>query len=394
MITNDGKNIIAKYLLGQAPEFASHIAAGVGSRPNTTGGTPVPISATTDSLEFEAFRVPILSKGILKEDGVEKMVFKAEMPTDQRFLITELGLYPADANQLAGSYGSKNLLTFSPSEPWTHTLNGSSSAVPMINRALDIIPETLELDQGSINFVGADGTYSGVYKTKETVAFINSDADVFKYTNRKIRKESPRYLNRSMLVNGNSASMSVVGNTYTVLSNSYAIENSSVNFDLSKNLPTDKIKLAMAVVSKRESVNSFPSNGVQVKIELINNIQGLPTIAPKATLGINLSVANFTSSGSPNRYIVVTKNLSDFIVDPTFSWANINLIRMHVSAVNNGEEKFYVLLDGMRLENVSSTNPLYSLVGANIISTPDGNPIVKPENSTSYVEYKFGLGVT
>jgi hypothetical protein len=67
---------------------------------------------------------------------------------------------------------------------------------------------------------------------------------------------------------------------------------------------------------------------------------------------------------------------------------------MHVSAVNSGEEKFYVLLDGMRLENVSSTNPLYSLVGANIISTPDGNPIIKPENSTSYVEYKFGLGVT
>ena len=30
MITNSGKNIIAKYLLNQAPEFASHIAIGVG----------------------------------------------------------------------------------------------------------------------------------------------------------------------------------------------------------------------------------------------------------------------------------------------------------------------------------------------------------------------------
>jgi hypothetical protein len=37
MITNTGKTIIAKYLLGQAPAYASYIAIGCGATPLTTG---------------------------------------------------------------------------------------------------------------------------------------------------------------------------------------------------------------------------------------------------------------------------------------------------------------------------------------------------------------------
>jgi len=33
LITNTGKTILAKYLIGQAPAYASHIALGVGARP-------------------------------------------------------------------------------------------------------------------------------------------------------------------------------------------------------------------------------------------------------------------------------------------------------------------------------------------------------------------------
>jgi hypothetical protein len=39
MITEDGKNIIAKFMLGQAPTFASYIAAGVGAEPLFTGAS-------------------------------------------------------------------------------------------------------------------------------------------------------------------------------------------------------------------------------------------------------------------------------------------------------------------------------------------------------------------
>ena len=62
MITNNGKEIIAKYLLGQAPSFASYIAAGCGARPLANEESLI-ISPTKKSLDFEVFRVPISSKG-------------------------------------------------------------------------------------------------------------------------------------------------------------------------------------------------------------------------------------------------------------------------------------------------------------------------------------------
>jgi len=97
------------------------------------------------------------------------------------------------------------------------------------------------------------------------------------------------------------------------------------------------------------------------------------------------------------RYQVVTKNLSDFTTTENFSWSAINGIRIYTcihddSNVNTGEH--FVLYDGLRFENISSYNPLYSLVAAEYVKTLDQNPILKKENSTSYVEYRFGVGVS
>lgn len=38
MITNTGKNILAKYLVGQAPAYASYIAIGCGAKPLPSDG--------------------------------------------------------------------------------------------------------------------------------------------------------------------------------------------------------------------------------------------------------------------------------------------------------------------------------------------------------------------
>ena len=54
MITNTGKTIIAKYLLGQAPAYASYLAIGCGATPLTTGDPLGNYSAKTN-LDFEMF---------------------------------------------------------------------------------------------------------------------------------------------------------------------------------------------------------------------------------------------------------------------------------------------------------------------------------------------------
>ena len=368
MITNNGKEIIAKYLLGQAPAFASYIAAGCGPKPLSTGETAT-ISQTKKSLDFEVFRVPISSKGFIKEGGVEKIVFKAEMPTNQRFQISEVGLFPAQSNAVAGQYDSKLLVTFTPAENWSYVLNGTASAVPYLNEALD-----------------SDNLLSNI-SVSQSVAFINSDATIFNNTSRKNKQEPARFLNRCLMVSGSS---SYINDSFVIGNGSYYLENSNLSFNLSQNLPTDEIKVALSLINKTASSTALPDN-VRILIQFINNTEA----APKALLRIDLPSSSFLSDGNQNRYVVVTKTISELIKDDTFSLANINLIKINASVVESGSASndWFVLLDGIRIDNISTPNPLYSMVGYNVITTDDGLPILKAENTNNYVEYRFGIGV-
>jgi hypothetical protein len=370
MITDDGKQIIAKFMLGQAPAFASHIAAGVGPQPLLTGAS-ASIPVTKQSLDFEVFRVPILSKGFIKEDGVEKLVFKAEMPNDQRYKISEIGLYPGLNNTVAGRYDSKLLLTFSPAEAWTYVDGTSASTVPYPNIPVDQGNNSASIDASTGQFL-----------------FINSDSTIFNNESRQNRQEPPRYLNRSLLVSGSS---SFLNGSFAVASGSKYLENSAVSIDLSQNLPDDEIKLAFSVVSRIAENGSAPTN-TRIILKFMNNLSNSQVTPPSATVKIDIPGASLSS----NRYQIVTKKISEFVTDENFSWANINLIRIYASTVVSGSpsDSYFVLFDGLRIDNITSINPLYSLVGYNIISTNDGLPILKSENTNNYIEYRFGIGVS
>ena len=386
MITTNGRNIVAKYLLNQAPEFASHIAIGVGGKAYPTSSSAT-FSASVQSLEFEVARVPVLSKGLLKEDGVEKIVFKAELPIEQRYQITELGLYPAESNAVAGNFDSRIISTFSNSETWSYSNNLNNSGTVLYNGPLRIS----KLNPGDIETLDP----STEYELADFV-FIKSNSPIFEYSDRINRGEPPRYSNRSMLVSG---STSVVNNLMSPSSasidvsssSSYYVENNSINLNLSKNLPSDQIKLALSILSTaRDGIESQAPDNVKIRVELLNNSGAFP---PKAYAEISLQDTDIDLM----RYQVVTKNLSDFTTTENFSWSAINGIRIYTcihddSNVNTGEH--FVLYDGLRFENISSYNPLYSLVAAEYVKTLDQNPILKKENSTSYVEYRFGVGVS
>jgi hypothetical protein len=384
MITTDGKNIVAKYLLNQAPEFASHIAVGVGGQAYPTSSSAT-FSMDAQSLEFEVARVPILSKGLLKElddegNPVEKIVFKAELPIEQRYQITELGLFPAATNAVAGNFDSRVISTFSNSEPWAYSNNLDDSGT-----VLYIGPVPIDsVNVGNINIYDANW---------DDFLFINSNSPIFEYSDRVNRGEPPRYLNRSLSVSG---STSVVNSLMPASSasidisssDSYYIENNSISLNLGKNLPTDQIKLAFSVASlEREGI--APDN-VKIRLEFLNNI-GENTSRAYVNIALQKTDIDFM------RYQVVTKQLSDFTTTENFSWSLVNGARIYTSIHNNSNVRtgqHFVLYDGLRFENISSYNPLYALVAGEYIKTLDENPILKRENSTSYVEYRFGVGVS
>jgi hypothetical protein len=382
LITTDGKQIIAKYLLDQAPAFATHIAAGCGTKP-LLSGDEANISASVQSLDFELFREPILAKGFVNEGGVEKIVFKAQMPTTQRYLISEVGLYPAGTNVIAGKYDSRLLVTFTSAEPWSYVTNGSASAI-------EFEPN------GVLNLTSGSAITNDITTTTKG-QFINSDSTIFNTSSRSSRLEQPRLLSRALMVSGSSSFLTLdPGDPTKLIATSSAsyIENSSINFDFSQNITTDKLKLAFSLLSRTASVDTAPDS-VRILLEFTNGTT-LPGTSPKAKLSMILSSSDFQVDGNANRYVVVTKSLSNFERDTDFTFSNINGIRIYTSILVGGvpTDNYLVAYDGLRIDNVSTINPLYSLVGYDVIKTDNGLPILKQENTNNYIEYRFGIGVT
>jgi hypothetical protein len=384
LITNNGKQIIGKFLLRQAPEFATHIAAGCGKMPlfPNQGLSTEEITDLKEkqSLDFEVFRVPISSKGFIKEDGVEKIVFKAEMPTEERYLISEIGFYPADANILSGAFDSKTLSIFVPTESWVIYAQESSSNV------LNITNETQFADELG-NIVADDVAY-----------FLPSGSNAFEINSRRSRQEGPRFYSQALSLSGSAA---LISELFVPSPDSYRLENAALAFNLSQNLPTDEIKIAINILSKDVDNDTNP-NKVRIIFDFVNDLPGLDLQSPKARLNIEFNASDFIETGtgqSPdpiNRYKIVNRTLSDFLQDDTFSWANINLIRIYGCVLDSGgnpTEDYNIVFDGLRLENVSTENPLYSLVGYDIIKNDSAYPILKSDNTNNFIEYRFGIGV-
>jgi len=366
MITNQGRQIVAKYILGQAPSFAAYIAAGCGPKPVSAS---VSIPPTKQSLDFEMFRVPITSKGFIKEGNVEKLVLKAEMPTDQRYLITELGIFPGESNTVAGQYDSKLMITFTPTEPWTYSDGVNASAVNYQSVPIDSLNNSASIDA-----------------TTPDAIFINSDMNIFANTDRADRYEAPRFLNRSLLLHGNSAS---INGSFGISNNSKFLENTNVLFNFGQNLPDDEIKLAFSIVSKTYNLTTDPT--VRIVVQFVNNLTGSQIEPPTATATIELTPGEING----NRYQLVPIKLSEFNKQASFSWANVNLVRIYASTLvsNVLSSDYYIAFDGIRFDNLTSSNPLYSMVGYNVVKNTEAEAIVKLENTSNYVEYRFGISV-
>ena len=100
--------------------------------------------------------------------------------------------------------------------------------------------------------------------------------------------------------------------------------------------------------------------------------------------------------------IINLKNNKKTILDDIYnkiskSLKNIGIDDNKPSVIKNGSaeptEDFYVCLDGLRLENVTSNNSVYGLTGYSVIKTPEAKTIIKSANTTNYIEFRFALDV-
>jgi hypothetical protein len=470
MITNTGKGILAKYLVGQAPAYASYIAVGCGPKPlsllscdivktsitgniaTITTGQPhgfnfkqkivisnpskgnidpvylgsytilsVPTTTTftyaltntnlteevifpvgtvsvdfskQTSLDFEMFRVPISSRGYVVEDvlvgeevvQVSKIVLTAELPTEERYDISEIGIYSAASNPSAGSKDSKVVNSFRDTELWEyHTVS------PALAKEIPFIPQPL--DSNNDNIITGEYVVDGVL-TETPVFQTNADNRIFSTANRVERYENCRFLNNMVMMRGDTATLSLdaEGNlSASEDSNHIHLTGVSLNFD--QNSALDELRLAFSLINV--SGNGTPDQ-VRVLFEFASTDVSNSGVWAKFSAVISDSDYDFAT----NRYFVSTKQLQELEKSAAFAWTSVNVVKIYVTVVDDisapvlvGSSDYYVALDALRLENVTSSNSVYGMTGYTIIKTENAETITKLSNTKNYVEFRFGVDV-
>jgi hypothetical protein len=386
MITNTGKNIIGKYMLGQAPAYASYLAVGCGPKPLQTEDVADNF-ATKENLDFEMFRVPISSRGFVSEDGIDKIVLTAELPTEERYEITEVGLYSAGSNPSAGTQDSKTVFAFTQGENWEYHTSSAS---------IQILPVSLPLDPNDDDIINAVGTESGVFQT-------NADNSIFYNLERSNRYERPRFLNNAIFIQGNDSDLSLDGGgsggvDHIVIDSGNHIHLTSPSVDFSKNSPTDELRFAFSLINKDGESESVPDT-IRILIDFADTDIAEPAVYARFEVDIQDGVDGYDFA--TNRYFVVSKQLQELYKTQNFTWNAVTVVKIYCSvfdsSVSGGTfptSDYYIALDAMRLENIATINPLYGLTGYSVIKNDTASTIIKSPNTNNYIEFRFSIGVT
>jgi len=388
LITNTGKTIIGKYMLGQAPAYASFLAVGCGPTPLETGDVADDF-ATKENLDFEMFRVPISSRGFVNENGINKIVLTAELPTEERYEISEVGLYSAGSNPSAGAYDSKTVFAFTTGENWQYQTGASATAIDVVSAPLD------------------DPNDDNIIAVADTVFQTNADNSIFYKASRENRYERCRFLNNIILIRGDEADLTISTESDDTFDH-FVIENGSnhirltgANVDFTRNSPIDELRLAFSIVSKTGNSSAIPEI-VRILVEF-SSTDGSEFARFEAEVahGSSGNLDNAIADFETNRYFVVSKQLQDLYTTSGFTWDLVTIVKIYACVITDESGEFdvpsnnyYIALDAMRLENIATTNPLYGLTGYSVIQNSSASTITKNPNTSTYVEFRFSIGVT
>ena len=385
MITEKGKSIIAKYLIGQSPAYASYIAVGCGAKPLDTTDDFGDYS-DQKSLDFEMLRVPIISRGFVNEDGDDKIVLTAELPSDERYEITEVGVYSAGSNSSAGALDSRALFSFTQSENWEYHTETQATQIKIVYDPLD----------------GTDE--DNVINETEKVFQTNADNRLFTDDTRLDRNERCRFLNNIILMSGNSSKIQLVDGNLSILpewtigQTTYKSEHIHLNgnnIDLNRQSPTDELRLAFSVINKDGNATVNPTR-VMLLLEFDSADAHNTGEYARFEVDITHTAGHASNDFSTNRYFVIKKQLQELVKSGSFSWSAVNTVKFSVCILDqndNPSTDFYVALDALRIENTDELNVLYGLVGYSVIKNVQARPIIKSANTTNFVEFRFNIGV-
>jgi hypothetical protein len=402
-------------------------------------------------LDFEMFRVPVSSRGYANDNGVNKIILTAQLPTEERYEITEVGIYSAGSNSIAGRYDSKVITAFSANENWELVTKQEAIAEEEPFISVQAIPQYLDNDISSDNEINKTDP---AIKTNTSNNFFLGEGRLEKY-------ERPRFLSNVIMLKSDSSQIfkNVSNSLLDIRGLNNYIQISGKSIDLSKNSTSDLLKVAFSIISI-DGDNPDVPDFANIIVEFSNS-------ANSQTARLEINADNNILDFDQNRYVVSQKRIDELTYSGSISWRDVSVIKVYASAndkypvtfkeaaagkatitidssrtnfaevgqyflvsvgdanfdgyrkvtaktnttisfdssltitkaaVTDGfvdvvNKNFYISLDGIRLDNVTTANPLYGLTGYSLVQNIESSPIVKAPNSSNYIEYRFVLDV-
>lgn len=392
MLTNTGKNILAKYLIGQTPAYASYIAFGCGAKPLSQASN-FPDYSNKTSLDFEMFRAPIISRGYVSDveqvtivsavgngtvltctgsnnfnpgDVVDivglsiagfninnaivvsstadlftvassttgtsttvgvatktsqNIVFTAQLPTDERYEITEIGVYSAGANPSAGPTDSRLIYSFGTDERWEyHDATGAKTIGD---------PYPTDLSKYRDGTAPDDSLLINSINATELVLQVNTDNNTLNQPIRINRNERSRFLNNTVLVRGDTSW--ITGNSQSSLAISpndgTHIHLNGISLNLDKNSGQDEIRLAFSILNRHLDASNPSAVNIVVDFVSADDIYGINQQYARMRVRKTSVADDFNN----NRYFVATSKLEDLEKSQEFSWRAVTAIKIYVS---------------------------------------------------------------
>jgi hypothetical protein len=382
---------------------------------------------------------------------IKKIAFVAEIPTSSRYLITEFGLYPSGTNSFSTGSESRILADFTQQEVWqyvngttlTYTdipyysvIGNGAGDITISDKAFQTNANNSLFDQGerplrnekprflddSTIIAGNMSEFTAALTaTGDYISISNFGADLSKNSASDELRLAFSIINKPYTPSATPRSANIMLDFI----NSNGIDSAKYHFRISDaatlaNLYDTRyhvlsLKLGdPKVISTTGIVGTVSGAGpYTATITGMTSTEGL-VVGSKisATDGAGsfgtgtMTVASVVDSSSITVSSTATftagtvSNISTPFssITSNFSWTDVRAVNLYASVETaqnysgTGTSDFMILLDSLRFENKTNTNPLYGLVGYTIVQ--QGSPIFKDSGTKNLVEFKIALGMS
>jgi hypothetical protein len=327
------------------------------------------------AMDFEMLRLPIKSRNSFVENGVSMVELSADLPTTEIYEISEIGLF-SDTSDAASQINNKNISSFSGDLSWVYQKDSSVLNIPFISTPLDT------------------GNEISTITVVEEVFQANSNNTLFKNSTRLLRQEKPRYEKNTYFVAGDTATLDLVDGILTPDTVTNHIKTNIFGLSwLDQASPNDEIRLALSIVNKVNA--TVAPDELRVLLEFSSEEGSGAQTETYRYARFHAVLDNTDQDFTTNRYVVLNKKLSELEKSQDFSWSQVTFSKIYLSVIESGSptDDYYVALDSLKFEYLTSNNPIYGLTGYTIIKNADNSTVTKEENASQSITFKFAVGV-